>query len=91
MFTFGQNYGFVRGVLVALEIPFEEVLPQKWQATFSLKRTDKSESDTAKKNRHKAKAQNLFPGARCTHSVSDAILIAEYGRRLKCAETVKQD
>lgn len=83
MFTFGQNYGFVRGVLIALGIPFEEVLPAKWQATFSLKRTDPNETDTAKKNRHKAKAQQLFPTLKVTHAVADAILIAEHARRVE--------
>lgn len=83
MFTFGQNYGFIRGVLIALHIPFEEVLPAKWQGEFSLKRTSKSESDTAKKNRHKAKAQQLFPTVKLTHAISDALLITEYGRRVR--------
>jgi len=81
MFTFGQSYGFLRGLLIALAIPFEEVLPQKWQAEFSLKRTDKEEGITAKKNRHKAKAQQILPGTKITHAFADAILIAEYGRR----------
>lgn len=35
-FTFGRHYGFLRGVLVALRVPFEEVPPRTWQATFSL-------------------------------------------------------
>lgn len=87
MFTFGQNYGFIRGVLIALGVPFEEVLPATWQATFSLKRTDKSESDTDKKNRHKAKAQQLWPNVKVTHAISDALLIAEHARRLTLTGT----
>lgn len=89
MFTFGQNYGFVRGCLIALKIPFEEVLPAKWQAEFSLKRTDTNESDTDKKNRHKAKAQQLFPGLKITHAVSDAMLIAEYCTRVRTNEIAR--
>jgi crossover junction endodeoxyribonuclease RuvC len=83
MFSFGQNYGFIRGCLIAFKIPFEEVLPAKWQAEFSLKRTDTNESDTDKKNRHKAKAQQLFPTMKTTHATADALLITEYGRRLR--------
>jgi crossover junction endodeoxyribonuclease RuvC len=83
MFAFGQGYGFLRGLLIAHRIPFEEVLPAKWQAVFGLKRTDKDESGTDKKNRHKAKCQQLFPQLKITHATADAILLAEYGRRLR--------
>src|SRR5690606_42008679 len=34
MFTFGRNYGFLRGILIASKVPFEEVTPQKWQKPF---------------------------------------------------------
>jgi hypothetical protein len=30
-FTFGQGYGFLKGCLTAIGIPFEEVRPQVWQ------------------------------------------------------------
>ncbi len=33
-FTFGQGYGFIRGILIALKIPFEEVRSAKWQPEF---------------------------------------------------------
>lgn len=87
MFTFGQNYGFLRGCLTALEIPFEAVTPHRWQKEFSLLRRDKNESNTDKKNRHKAKAQQLFPHLKVTHATADALLICEYGRRLRCQQT----
>lgn len=80
MFTFGRSYGFLRGCLVALKIPFEEVRPQKWLPEMGL-RGIKDESTTDKKNRHKQKAQQLFPSVKLTHATSDAILLAEYGRR----------
>ncbi len=83
-FTFGQNYGMLRAFLIASEIPFEEVIPQKWQKFWSLP-TLKScgGSKTKKKNIHKAKAQQLFPKIKVTHAVADALLIAEYGRRMR--------
>lgn len=85
-FKFGQSYGFLRGLLIANRIAFEEVTPQKWQKEFGLVRTNKSESGTDKKNRHKAKAQQLFPGVKVTHANADALLIAEYCRRTKTAK-----
>ena len=33
-FTFGRSYGFLRGCLIAAEIPFEEVEPGRWQLGF---------------------------------------------------------
>src|SRR3990167_5968033 len=35
-FTFGQNYGFLRGTLIASQIPFQEVRPQKWTKGLGL-------------------------------------------------------
>ena len=87
MFSFGQGYGFLRGCLYCLKIPFEEVTPQKWQREFGLLRTNKDETNTAKKNRHKARAQQLFPDENVTHSIADALLIAEYGLRVMAARS----
>lgn len=86
MFSFGQSYGFLRGLLVALEIPFEEVSPQKWQKELGLlqrrRKDDAKLSKTDKKNLNKQKAQQLWPHLRVTHATADALLIAEYGRRV---------
>ena len=82
-FKFGQGYGFLRGLLVALKIPFETVRPARWQRTLGcLSRGDK--------NVTKAKAQELFPGIRITHAIADALLIAEYGRRTRLGEQKEQ-
>lgn len=81
-FKFGDNNGFLRGLIVALDIPYELITPQKWQAYFGLLRKNKKESETAKKNRHKARAQQLFPRLSITHKIADALLIAEFGRRV---------
>lgn len=80
-FTFGENYGQLVMAIVAAGIPFERVTPVKWQAIFGL-RKKKGETDTEKKNRHKARAQELCPALRMTHALADAFLIAEYCRRL---------
>ena len=85
-FTFGRGYGFLRGLLTAYNYPFEEVLPRKWQASFGMKK-GKDESNTQWKNRLKGKAQQLFPHLKVTLATADALLIAEYGRRLRCEKT----
>ena len=73
-FKFGQSYGFLRGLLTAMEIPFEEVTPQTWQKSMGcLSKGDK--------NVTKQKAQQLFPELKITHATADALLIAEYARR----------
>ena len=74
-FKFGRSYGFLRACLIASEIPFEEVSPQKWQKELGCL----SHGD---KNVTKRRAQQLFPALKITHATADAILLAEYARRL---------
>ncbi len=81
-FKFGRSYGFLRGCLVASEMPFDEVSPVKWQRAMGINPI-KDEPITAKKNRHKAKAQQLFPSLEVTHAIADALLIAEFCRRIR--------
>lgn len=73
-FTFGRSYGFLRGLLVAHGIPFEEVRPQVWQKALGC-------LSSGNKNVTKSKAQQLFPKEKITHANADALLIAEYVRR----------
>jgi crossover junction endodeoxyribonuclease RuvC len=76
VFHFGQNYGWWQGVLTALEIPFERVTPLKWQNAMRCR-------TGGDKNISKARAQELFPSVKVTHALADALLIAEYGRRIE--------
>ncbi|MDD2657775.1 MAG: hypothetical protein PHD04_03920 [Candidatus Pacebacteria bacterium] len=72
-FKFGRNYGLLRGIVIALHYPLHDVSPQKWQRALScLSKGDK--------NVTKAKAQQLFPNLKITHSIADAVLISYYGR-----------
>lgn len=73
-FTFGRSYGFLRGLLVALQIPFEEIRPQKWQKFMGC-------LTGGDKNISKAKAQQLWPHLKITHATADALLIGEACRR----------
>lgn len=81
-FKFGQSVGKLRMALVAAGIRLEMVTPQKWQKHFGLivKGRGMGQRDTDKKNRNKARAQELFPGVKVTHAIADALLIADYGR-----------
>jgi len=81
MFNFGQNFGFIQGVLKAYEIPFELVPPQKWKKEFSV---------TSDKNTSIEVAKRLFPNVdlkatpRCKKDhdgMAEALLMAEYARR----------
>lgn len=82
-FAFGQNFGWILGVLAALEVPFELVRPQKWKKHFSC---------TSDKNTSVEVAKRLFPGVslmaseRCRKphdGMAEALLMAEYARRLR--------
>ncbi len=74
-FSFGRNYGFLRGLLHAFDIRFDEVTPMKWQKALGCQ----SHGD---KNITKSKAQQLFPDIKITHAIADSLLIAEFCRRM---------
>lgn len=82
MLVMGRNYGHVEMALVGRHIPFREMLPRQWQSIMGVL-GDGKESRTEKKNRHKAMAQELFPGVKVTHAIADALLLAECLRRLE--------
>ena len=81
MFTFGQGYGFIHGVLTALGIPFQVVPPREWKKEFGLN-SDKSKSIEV--------CHRLFPDVdlkrteKCrtdSDGKAEALLIAEWCRR----------
>jgi hypothetical protein len=74
-FKFGASYGFLRGILVASAVRYEFVSPQKWQGKLGCR-------TGGDKNKSKAAAQQRHPGHKITHAIADALLIAEYARRM---------
>jgi len=75
-FKFGMQYGTLKGILTALKIPFELIRPIDWQRALGcLTKGDKNVS--------KMKAQQLFPDLKITHAKADALLIAEFCRRMR--------
>lgn len=80
-FKFGMNYERVCMALVCNGISFREVSPQRWQRELGIPFKKKSETKHQHKNRLKAVAQELFPSAKVTLAIADALLLAEYCRR----------
>ena len=83
-FSFGESFGFLQGLLFGMIYEPHIVTPQYWQREMGLiqKGRKQGEGDAAKKNANKAAAQKLFPGQKITHAWADALLIAEYCRRV---------
>lgn len=83
-FKFGRNCGLLEMALLAAHIRIEYITPQRWQKELGLivKGRGFGQGDTEKKNRNKAKAQEIFPSIKITHAIADALLIAHYGWRL---------
>jgi hypothetical protein len=83
-FAFGRGYGQLLMALAAAAIPFDYVLPSKWQSALGCSTGGgRMGQRVADKNRTKRRAQELFPQIKMTHALADALLIAEYGRRLE--------
>lgn len=83
-FKFGENYGMCQMALTAAKLSYDYVTPQKWQATLDIvpRRKAKGETSTQFKTRLKNKAEQLFPQYKITKATCDALLIAEYSRRV---------
>ena len=81
MFSFGKSFGIILGVTGVLGIAVEMVPPQKWQKLFGIGKDTKGDAVS--------KAARLFPDAElygprggAKDGRADALLVAEYGRRI---------
>ena len=80
MFTFGMNFGWLKGVLDANEISYQEIRPQTWKKEFGL---NSSKEDSI------AVARQLFPDANLIpehcrkedHNIAEALLLSLYAMR----------
>ena len=81
MFKFGENFGFIQGLLTAYSIPYELVTPGKWKKEFQVTGDKNSSIDVCKR---------LFPDVslrrtdRCKKDhdgMAEALLMAEYAKR----------
>lgn len=82
MFSFGQSFGFILGVLTAFGIGYQLIPPRKWKAEFGLLNTQKQASvDVAKRL---FPGVSLLPSDRCrkdSDGMADALCLCEYARR----------
>jgi hypothetical protein len=75
-FKFGTSFGFCLGLLVAAGVRHELATPARWQKTMGCR-------TGGDKNVSKAAAQRLFPSIKITHANADALLLADYARRIR--------
>lgn len=81
MFNFGQNFGFIQGVLRSYGISYELVTPQKWKKEFSVTKDKNTSIEVAKRL---FPLVNLKATERCKKDhdgMAEALLLAEYCRR----------
>lgn len=84
MYQFGRNAGRWEGLFLATKGTLPELVdPKTWQSALGIDKRKKSENRQQFKNRLKSFAQTLFPDIVVCLATADAILIAEYCRRLK--------
>ena len=77
-FTFGENYGWIRGILDRAGIKIVDVSPQKWKSYFHLSGNKEESIELCKKLYPKA---NLFRTERCKKEhdgIAEAILIGRW-------------
>lgn len=81
MFNFGKSVGYIKGVLEAFGIPYQEVTPKKWKGEFSLNSNKAASAEVCKR---------LFPDISLLPTpkhkkphdgMAEALLMAEYARR----------
>ena len=91
---FSRHCGNLEAFLIALQIPYHEILPAKWQTFFigkpnypkipktvqgSVRKQILAKRKTERKNKIKARAQSLYPHLRITLATADALGILAYG------------
>lgn len=83
-FKFGENYGFIQGVLRCLMIPYELVAPAKWEKLYPCSASSKDD-----KAQHKRElrdhAARLYPQLRPTLKTADALLLLDYAKKTRPA------
>ena len=82
VFTYGEGYGELKAMLKFLRIAFQEVRPQVWKKEFNLN-TDKKRSASTCINLFPDIKDKLYgPKGGLKDGIAEALLMAEYGRRI---------
>lgn len=88
-FTFGENYGWILGLLYAYRVPVNLVSPMAWKKAFGVQMS-KDASKAEKKAKTIAEMKRLFPSVSLKRTeksridddnIADALAIAEFCRR----------
>lgn len=84
MFKFGHGYGGLRMALIGNGIAFSETAPVVWQRRLGIPPRNPKEKKDQYKKRLCVFCRQLFPKYvnRITLATCDAVLLAEYARRL---------
>lgn len=75
-----ENYGIMKGMLIALGIPFKEIPPQKWMKVLGIPPRAKTETKDQWKKRLIQLAKQLLPSesSNITKETADALLMNYY-------------
>lgn len=80
-FTFGEGYGYLKGVLECNHISYQEIPPERWKKEFGLNSDKRKSVDVC---RQLFPEVSLRPTERCrtdNDGMAEALLMAEYARR----------
>ena len=81
-FKLGIQYGMILGILKALKIPYEEITAKKWQKVMLGNYGKKTRKEIKQLSLERAKSLFPYLDIGKHDGKADALLIAEYGRRV---------
>ena len=81
MFNFGMNYGFIRGLLEANEIPYQVVRPQDWKKEFGVTKDKNTSIEVCKRLFPQVSLLATERSRKENDGLAEAILMACYAKR----------
>lgn len=79
-FKFGQNYGWIKGVLDSLGIPYTEQPPGQWMKGMNLLKI-KGEEKPQHKKRRREFIERTYPHIKVVDNTFDSLILAECARQ----------
>lgn len=79
-FKFGQNYGWITGVLDSLGIPYKEETPGQWMKKMNLLKL-KGEEKPSHKKRRREFIERTYPHIKVVNDTFDSLTLAETARQ----------
>lgn len=81
MFNFGLNVGYIKGVLEAFRIPYQEITPQKWKKEFGLNSEKAKSTEVCRQLFPYIRLQATEKSQKPHDGMAEALLMAEYAKR----------